>query len=789
MKLKLTRQLFVITSKIFTFLLVSVTACSTYAQTTRNAGTYAELTAAVTASSDNDIINLTDNIVVTAQVSLSKTLTFNGNSYYITVPNNGITDAGIINTTTASTFRVFQKTDATKSVIFNNITLKGGNIQGGCILVSAGIVRFNSSVISNGRNSSSGGGGIYNTSGATVYLNNCRLIRNSASYGGGLENSGTIYVESSTFAENRSESTGGGGGAVQANSGSVMYINNSTFSNNKSTEIGGAINVYSGTVWVMNSTFSGNIGYGSLTAGGAIGVNNGTAHIINSLFAYNYVRSAGTYTAPTAFTLDDVSKYSGSGTINSYYSIFQGSVAAHNTAVSNVAYTGLADGSNNTVFSNGILTKITDGTGVEIGTGVVYQPFLVNSTGGIAGTLQPASFALSAPNRGTKTGYTNTVGPVAVGYYNGSAWVTLQGANPQTYEITTDQLVATRSIPTARGAVEAVVSNVYMFKVNAATSGSVNGGTLYGDVYSTGTALTVTAFPNAGQQFVRWDYALGGSGIASTSNPYTFSLTQNTTLVPVFQAATGGNYTITYIGNGNTGGSVPTPQTTNLATTVAAQGAMIRTNYIFQGWNTNGNGSGTGYAASAAYSSGSNLTLYAQWQQSGTLPLSWLSFKAIAQDKRIQLTWQTANEINCKNFIVQHSIDGISWFNIGSVNAAGINNQNNNYYFTHTQPVAGNNFYRLQQNDFDANINYSSIIKVNTGISKEIIIFGNPVNDGKLTVQLFEPQSLQLFSADGKLVWQVQKVIGTHQIDVSHLAAGLYTLKNGTAAYKILIQK
>ena len=196
---KSTQYLFAALKKTIAAALFSLLFLSSYAQTTRTAATYAELTAAVTASVDNDIISITNNIVVSAQITLNKTLVINGNGYYISVPNNGITNAGIINTG-ASAFRVFQKTDAAKTVTFNNITLKGGNAQGGCILVSAGIVSLNSSIISNGRNNTGGGGGIYNTSGATVYLTNCRLIRNSANFGGGLENGGIMYVEASTFA-------------------------------------------------------------------------------------------------------------------------------------------------------------------------------------------------------------------------------------------------------------------------------------------------------------------------------------------------------------------------------------------------------------------------------------------------------------------------------------------------------------------------------------------------------------------------------------------------------------
>lgn len=74
-----------------------------------------------------------------------------------------------------------------------------------------------------------------------------------------------------------------------------------------------------------------------------------------------------------------------------------------------------------------------------------------------------------------------------------------------------------------------------------------------------------------------------------------------------------GSYTVTYNGNGNSGGTVPDPVTFNSgsATIVASVGSMTKPGYTFAGWNTAANGSGTGYPA------GTNIvvtaTLYAQW--------------------------------------------------------------------------------------------------------------------------------------------------------------------------------
>ncbi|MFT3701651.1 MAG: InlB B-repeat-containing protein [Agriterribacter sp.] len=599
-----------------------------YSQTTRTASNYTELAAAVLASSDNDIIKFTNNIVVTTEIASAKTLTFNGNGYTITVPVPGLDESGKFNTS-PSNFRVFNLSGA-KTTTINNLKISGGGLTttaGGAIYVgSTHTLKINNSTISNSRvglSSSAGGGGIYNT-GGTVYITGCQIIRNAASYGGGFFNttSGKIFIENTTFSENRSTISAGGGGAGENNSGSNLYINNSTFSNNKSTEIGGAIN-NSATMYVVNSSFTGNVGYGTTVAGGAIGNNGGTVYAINTLFAYNYRRASGTVTSPTTYSLDDVLAYNTPGNVHLYYCIYHGALATSGVDYStghNISYTGNATGTDNTIFSGGILTRITDGTGAEIGdasTGKVFQPYLYDNNG-IAPTLKTGSFTLQTANLGTKVGFTSNSGSPIIGYYDRlattPAWVNKLSTPASSYEITKDQVGTTRNNPSAIGAIQGTVDNLYMLKVNYSADGSVSGGTVYGDVYASGTSVTLTAIPVSGKQFVRWDYVVGGTGTASTSNPYTVIVNKDITLVPIFQTATGGSYSITYAGNDNTAGTAPSTGNYTGSTTIAAVGTLKRSGYIFNGWNTNLNGSGTPYAAGATYILGTNLTLYAQWK-------------------------------------------------------------------------------------------------------------------------------------------------------------------------------
>ncbi|MFK7921227.1 MAG: T9SS type A sorting domain-containing protein [Bacteroidia bacterium] len=602
-------------------LLLLLYSSMVFSQTTRYVGTYGELTTAISASVANDIINITGDIVVTAEVSLNKSLIINGNDYTISVPNPGLDDMGRFNTTTSS-FRVFSITTASTIVTMNDLTIKGGYVTtGGAINVSSSTtLKMNNCIVSNSR-ASSGGGGILNN--GVVFLSNSYILRNAASYGGGfmLSGSSRMYIENSTVAENRSTSTGGGGGGAEVQNGTILYMNNSTLSNNQSTEIGGAINLYRGTVYLINSSVTGNVAYGNY-GGGGVGNNNGNLYAVNTLFAHNYKRSSGSVTAPTAYILDDVVAHAGQANVRLFYCIHHASIPSGTQVLENVSYAGLQDGSDNTIFSGGGLSKITDGTGVEIGTASIYRPFLYNDGNGVAPTLKTGSFTLQSGNSGTQTRFANNdnTNPV-VAYEDISGaptWVDLQGTSSAGQLVSLDQVGASRSDPPAIGALEGVVDDLYQLKINAATDGSIDGGSIYGDVYADGTEVTLTAVPNSGYSFTRWDYVLGGTGIASTANPYTVTMDRDITLVPVYTALAGGDYTITYVGNNNTGGTAPATGTFSSSTTIASEGDLLRTGYTFSGWNTNTNGSGTDYASGATYSAGTNLILYAQWTPHAT---------------------------------------------------------------------------------------------------------------------------------------------------------------------------
>lgn len=133
----------------------------------------------------------------------------------------------------------------------------------------------------------------------------------------------------------------------------------------------------------------------------------------------------------------------------------------------------------------------------------------------------------------------------------------------------------------------------------------VDGGTEAG-TWADGTTSHAVTGINA-TSYVEF-YNKGGSS-STRSYVVSFSATY---------ASAGSTYTLTYDGNGSTGGSAPTdgssPYTPPATVTVLGNtGSLVKTGSIFAGWNTAADGSGTAYSPGNTFSISANTTLYAQW--------------------------------------------------------------------------------------------------------------------------------------------------------------------------------
>jgi uncharacterized repeat protein (TIGR02543 family) len=117
-----------------------------------------------------------------------------------------------------------------------------------------------------------------------------------------------------------------------------------------------------------------------------------------------------------------------------------------------------------------------------------------------------------------------------------------------------------------------------------------------------------------------------------------------------FPPASSPTYTLTYGTNGATGGSAPIDTAKYapgaMASVLDNSGALVKTGYLFVGWNSRGDGSGVSYPASATFAMGSaDLTLYAAWTKDPTYAHKALSAFSILSPAALGLIDETAKAI------------------------------------------------------------------------------------------------------------------------------------------------
>jgi hypothetical protein len=170
------------------------------------------------------------------------------------------------------------------------------------------------------------------------------------------------------------------------------------------------------------------------------------------------------------------------------------------------------------------------------------------------------------------------------------------------------------------------------------------------------------------------------------------------------------------------------------------------------------------------------------------LPILLTDFTASRQDNTALLQWQTALEENTREFLVQRSPDGTAFSNIGTVAAAGNSSITLDYSFVDGSPLAGNNYYRLEEVDQDGYTTYTSVRLLNFSSSaQQLIWYATGYKAAEVCLIQGSNEWYTLTDVSGQTLRQGQLSGG--KTDISGLPAGLYIVKVLTATGQALTTK
>ena len=205
----------------------------------------------------------------------------------------GASNLVIQRSTTSGTpdFRIFNISSGT--VIISGLTVSNGRDDVGGGIYSSAELTLNDCVVTNNFATESGGG-IFSTS--TMTISNCVVRGNSAAgetgdgFGGGIYNAGTASAITSTIGNNSITSgTGGGfGGGIYNDAtltltSSIINGNSAKGGPDNGGGFGGGINNGFGTVYLEDSTVSGNVARGGAGSDGGLGEGGGVANYFGTV--------------------------------------------------------------------------------------------------------------------------------------------------------------------------------------------------------------------------------------------------------------------------------------------------------------------------------------------------------------------------------------------------------------------------------------------------------------------------------------------------------------------------
>jgi len=171
---------------------------------------------------------------------------------------------------------------------------------------------------------------------------------------------------------------------------------------------------------------------------------------------------------------------------------------------------------------------------------------------------------------------------------------------------------------------------------------------------------------------------------------------------------------------------------------------------------------------------------------SGTpLPSQFTNFRVENLKSKSLISFSTASETNNDYFTIERSADGRNFDAIGEIKGAGNSNQELSYEFVDESPLAGINYYRIKQTDFDGAYSYTEIRSVRHQ-TKKVIVSPNRT-DGKLNVTSeLDNYDVVIYNTGGQEVQRHMALSGDQSLSIETLQAGVYFVKVMDQTIRIL---
>jgi hypothetical protein len=174
------------------------------------------------------------------------------------------------------------------------------------------------------------------------------------------------------------------------------------------------------------------------------------------------------------------------------------------------------------------------------------------------------------------------------------------------------------------------------------------------------------------------------------------------------------------------------------------------------------------------------------FQTTVALPVKFTSVTASKKNEDIEVKWSIADESDIVKYEVERSTDGTNFVKVGEVASTG-NNIIQSYDWLDTNPMSGNNYYRIRTIETPGTYILSKMVMVKMDSDKQVYkVYPNPVQNGEVNLSITAATrgayDVMIYDASGKLV--IKKSINHQGGSISHrigfgrmLTSGIYDLR------------
>jgi hypothetical protein len=246
----------------------------------------------------------------------------------------------------------------------------------------------------------------------------------------------------------------------------------------------------------------------------------------------------------------------------------------------------------------------------------------------------------------------------------------------------------------------------------------------------------------------------------------------------------------------------------NAAAYVNNLASLVITHFNGTSWNSYGASSFTGNASAGSVtwnsvSTFSPFTLGSNSPANNPLPVKFSNIRAYPIGMNNRIEWTNETEEGVAGYEIEKSIDGRDFIRINTINASRNDGSKEAYTDIDDSVYNKTTWYRIKAIDWNGNLTYSPIVKVNRDGSGDgkLLVYPNPVTGKQLTIQFNSPErsnyiinvvnlaGQQLFYAN----WQHNGGLASRSIELpASVSPGTYLLfitgKDKVISSKIIIQ-